>query len=54
MEKVFNSPLNRPLEPIGPQISQSASVLLRTMLRILILDQWALVLGAAALKDWNS
>lgn len=51
---VVNSLLNRPLEPTGPQISRVVSVPLRMVLRILILGQWALVLGAAALKDWNS
>jgi hypothetical protein len=51
---VVNSLLNRPLEPTGPQMSRAASVPLRMVLRILILGQWGLVLGAAALKDWNA
>jgi hypothetical protein len=51
---IINSLLNRPLEPIGPQVSRFVSISLRVVLRILILGQWGLVLGAAALKDWNA
>ena len=51
---LVNSLLNRPLEPIGLQLSTFAWVSLRMVLRILVLSQWCLVLGAAALKDWNA
>jgi hypothetical protein len=44
---VINSLLNRPLEPMSPQTSRIAPVPLRTVLRILILDQWALMLGGS-------
>jgi hypothetical protein len=51
---IVNSLLNRPLEPRGPRKSWSTSRILRLILRILILGQWAAALGAAATKDWNS
>jgi hypothetical protein len=51
---VINSLLNRPLEPAGLHVSRSASIIFRMALRIFILGQWGLVLGAAALKDWNA
>jgi len=52
---LLNSLLNRPLEPRGPSVSTPTTrTLFRTVLRILILSQWAMILAAAATKDWNS
>lgn len=51
---ILNSLLDRPLELSGPQISAIAFVLLRMALRILIVGQWSLALGAAVRKDWNA
>jgi hypothetical protein len=51
---IVNSLLNRPLEPKGPKMSSSVSTLLRIVLRILVLGQWALALREAATKNWNS
>lgn len=51
---ILNSLLNKPLEPVGSQISGFALASLRMALRILIVGQWGLVLGSAALKDWNA
>ncbi|KAI9654121.1 MAG: hypothetical protein M1829_000975 [Trizodia sp. TS-e1964] len=48
-----NSLLNRPVEPVGLQLPEFVLNFLRIALKILILAQWALALGAAALKDWN-
>lgn len=58
---VINSLLNTPLEPSSDTTTPSASsstitthFLLRTLLRVLVLGQWALAIGASATKDWNS
>ena len=51
---IVNSLLNRPLEPRGLKMSGGFFGLLRMVLRILILGQWALALGAASIKDWNA
>lgn len=51
---IVNSLLNRPLEPLGPQMPPATSSLLRMALRILILGQWATAIGATALQDWNA
>ncbi|OJD36530.1 peptidase family m3 [Diplodia corticola] len=51
---IVNSLLNRPLEPMGPRLSKSASAILRGALRVLVLGQWGLAIGVAALKDWNA
>ncbi|KAI1307554.1 hypothetical protein F5Y03DRAFT_123858 [Xylaria venustula] len=50
---ILNSILNRPLEP--RKLTMSApNWFLRIALRLCILGQWGLALGAAALKDWNA
>ncbi|ROT38430.1 hypothetical protein SODALDRAFT_333004 [Sodiomyces alkalinus F11] len=57
---VVNSLLNWPLrlesapEPIAAERQESRAVWLRWLLRVLILGQWAMTVGAAALKDWNA
>ncbi|OTA68493.1 hypothetical protein K449DRAFT_429349 [Hypoxylon sp. EC38] len=51
---IINSLLNRPLKPQGPTRQTSQAVVLRMVLRVLILGQWALAIGAAAVKDWNA
>jgi len=51
--KLIGSFLNRPLEPSQPPIHRFARGPLLMVLRILIVGQWGLILGAAALKDWN-
>ncbi|KAI1371119.1 hypothetical protein F4677DRAFT_436394 [Hypoxylon crocopeplum] len=49
---VLNSLLNRPLKPLGRQPTHTA--LLRIVLRIFILGQWALAIGSSAVKDWDA
>lgn len=49
---LVNSLLNRPLEPTGRKAPFPG--LLRAILRLLILGQWAIAIGAATTKDWNS
>lgn len=51
---IVNSLLNRPLEPDGLSLSPAMTMVFRFLLRLMILGQWGLVLGAAATKDWNS
>ncbi len=51
---IVNSLLNRALEQRGPKMPGWFLGLLRMVLRILILGQWALALGAASIKDWNA
>ncbi|KAJ4171715.1 hypothetical protein NW754_000294 [Fusarium falciforme] len=51
---IVNSLVNRPLEPMGPSLSASATAVCRFLLRACIIGQWALVLAAAATKDWNA
>ncbi|KAI0158320.1 hypothetical protein GGR57DRAFT_510489 [Xylariaceae sp. FL1272] len=51
---IVNSLLNRQFKPLGPVKGPSASITLRMILRVLILGQWAIALGAAAIKDWNA
>jgi hypothetical protein len=51
---IINSLLNRPLKPNGPSLSPALTVAFRFLLRIFILGQWGLALGAAATKNWNS
>ncbi|RHZ62459.1 uncharacterized protein CDV56_107336 [Aspergillus thermomutatus] len=51
---IVNSLLNRPLEPDGPEPSPFLVLCLFMALRILILGQWAIVIGATALKGWDA
>lgn len=51
---ILSSLLNRPLKPTGSRNQLNHLSLLRMTLRVLILGQWGLVLGAASLKDWNA
>jgi hypothetical protein len=51
---IVNSLLYRPLEHDGPQPSHFLARCLFMVLRTLILGQWALVIGAAALKGWDA
>lgn len=51
---IVRSLLQLPLEHGGPQPSQFLARCLFMVLRILILGQWALVIGAAALKGWDA
>lgn len=51
---IVNSLLNRPLEPDGPELSSPVAACLLLALRILIIGQWALVIGSAALKSWDA
>ncbi|KAF7586205.1 hypothetical protein BBP40_009296 [Aspergillus hancockii] len=51
---IVNSLLNRPLEPSDDAVSSPTASWLQGMLRILILGQWGLVIGAAALKNWDA
>jgi hypothetical protein len=52
---ILNSLLNRPLEPAGRKVVSPAVLsLLRLLLRILILGQWAMAVGATATQNWNS
>ena len=48
---ITNSFLNRPLKPLGPQISGLASASLHMILRVLVLSQWALAIDSAAPKE---
>ncbi|KAL7936853.1 hypothetical protein V8C35DRAFT_293990 [Trichoderma chlorosporum] len=51
---IVNSFLNRPLSPEGPSIATGMVLVLRNFLRVLILGQWGLALGAAATKRVDS
>ncbi|GES64820.1 peptidase family m3 [Aspergillus terreus] len=51
---IVSALLQRPLEHGGPRPSQFVARCLFMVLRILILGQWALVIGAAALKSWDA
>jgi hypothetical protein len=51
---LVNSLLNRPLEPNGPSLPPAVAAVFRSVLRLFILGQWGLVLGAAATQNWNS
>ncbi|GAP83673.2 putative peptidase family M3 [Rosellinia necatrix] len=51
---IINSLLNRPLKPLSSQDRPALAAGLRMTLRVLILGQWAIALGAAAVKDWSS
>ncbi|KAI0002609.1 hypothetical protein F4779DRAFT_622243 [Xylariaceae sp. FL0662B] len=51
---ILNSLLNRPLEPRGPKKRPAHTAVLRMILRIFVVGQWALALGASATKDWNA
>lgn len=51
---LVNSLLNRPLEPIGPDISATMARMARIALGLCIGGQWALILGAAALKGLDA
>ncbi|KAI0906491.1 hypothetical protein F4823DRAFT_75919 [Ustulina deusta] len=51
---IVNSLLNRPLKPQGSVKRPLVTAGLRMILRVLILGQWAIALGAAAIKDWNA
>ena len=51
---IVMSLLNRALEPRGPKMSGGFFGLLRMVIRILILAQWVLILGAASTRDWNA
>lgn len=51
---ILNSLINRPLKPLGSAQVPASSILLRLLLRVLVLGQWALALGSAATKDWDA
>jgi hypothetical protein len=51
---LVNSLVNRPLEPNGPSLPPAMAAVFRFILRLFILGQWGLVLGAAATQNWNS
>lgn len=51
---LINSLLNRPLEPMGPEIPSVVNKLLNWVLQLLILGQWALAIGATATTNWNA
>ncbi|KAN0083796.1 hypothetical protein V8E54_002884 [Elaphomyces granulatus] len=51
---IVNSLVNRPLKLNGPRLLPVTITALRILLRLLILGQWGLALGAAATKNWNS
>ncbi|RSL51974.1 hypothetical protein CEP53_008239 [Fusarium sp. AF-6] len=51
---IVNSLINRPLEPTGPQLSSGWTAVCRQLLRLCILGQWGLALGAAATKRWDA
>ncbi|KAI0532029.1 hypothetical protein GGR58DRAFT_518048 [Xylaria digitata] len=51
---IINSLLNRPLKPLGSVKRPPIATSLRIILRVFILGQWAIALGAAAIKDWNA
>ncbi|KAJ2986458.1 hypothetical protein NUW58_g5019 [Xylaria curta] len=51
---IVNSLLNRPLKPLGSVKRPPVTTGLRMILRVLILGQWGIALGAAAIKDWNA
>lgn len=56
---LVNSLLNRPLEPdeshtLLSSFSPLSSQLLKMLLRVLILAQWALAIATAATQDWNA
>ncbi|KAI1490445.1 hypothetical protein F5X96DRAFT_694669 [Biscogniauxia mediterranea] len=51
---ILNSLLNRPLKPLDSGERTPLTTMLRMVLRVLILGQWAIVLGAAAVKNWNA
>lgn len=54
---VVNSLLNWPLRLEKPPelvVQEWRAVWLRSLLHVLILGQWAMTVGAAALKDWNA
>ncbi|RSM04465.1 hypothetical protein CEP52_006821 [Fusarium oligoseptatum] len=51
---IVNSLINRPLEPTGPPPSSGWTAVCRQLLRLCILGQWGLALGAAATKRWDA
>ncbi|EYB23506.1 hypothetical protein FG05_30541 [Fusarium graminearum] len=51
---VVNSLANRPLEPSQSPPSSTRTTILRQLLRLSILGQWGLALGAAATKQWDA
>ncbi|KAI1100206.1 hypothetical protein F4804DRAFT_319649 [Jackrogersella minutella] len=51
---ILNSLINRPLKPLSTVRQSTSNTFLRIVLRVLILGQWALALGAAATKNWNA
>lgn len=51
---IVNSLLNRPLSPKGLMGLPTHTTFLRMILRVFILGQWALILGAAATKEWDA
>ncbi|OAL33518.1 hypothetical protein AYO20_07204 [Fonsecaea nubica] len=50
----INSLLNLPLEPESDVRNLGPFPVLRALLRILVLAQWALALGAASVQDWSA
>lgn len=51
---IVNSFLNRPLYRDKPTHSPAIRRLLRVLLRVFILSQWAMATGAACLQEWNA
>lgn len=51
---IINSLLNRPLKALGPVQQPTSSAILRMVLRVCIIGQWAFALGSAATKDWDA
>lgn len=51
---IVNSLVNRPLEPNKPEPSSTRTAICRVLLRLCILGQWGLVLGASATKRWDA
>ena len=51
---IVNSFLNRPLWREKSAHSPAIRRLLRSLLRIFILSQWAMAVGAASLEEWNA
>ncbi|KAF5579835.1 peptidase family M3 [Fusarium pseudocircinatum] len=51
---IVNSLLNRPLQPSRSWLSSAWTFALRQLLRLCILGQWGLAIGAAATKRWDA
>ncbi|OBS20450.1 hypothetical protein FPOA_06819 [Fusarium poae] len=51
---IVNSLVNRPLERSGRHPPNTRTLILRNLLRICIVGQWAIALGASAMKYWDA